>query len=135
MKKFDYLFFSIICFSIIVSTVSLGLVLESNDKFENINKNFQGMVEANFNIQINNMIKSCMQDYRITINEGSSIVNAMNERTRCLSYADVAEKIYNYQQFGTEPFFSDEEIKIVEQIAYLDKFPLVERLPQTNSTD
>lgn len=136
MKKFDYLFTSIIIYAIIVSTASLGMSIESNEKFQNINENFQSIIESNFKLQMNTMVKDCIQDFEIEINFGAEYIDALNQRTRCLTQIDVAEKIFAYQQYGIDPNFTDKEMEFVERVANQNSFPLLEELraTTTNST-
>lgn len=132
------LIFGLLAISSIVVSISLVIVVvDHNNKFDNVNINFQKMVQSNFEVQMNHMIYNCIQDYKMNTLTMEELVNAINERTTCLLRMDVAEKIFNYQINGIQPQFTEAELKIVERIASQNQFPIIDelRLSTTNSTD
>jgi hypothetical protein len=133
MKKFDYLFTSIIIFAIIVSSISFGMTLEANEKLDNVNTNFQNMKEIFFQNQIGNQKYNCLQDFDIRESNDIEYIKNLNQKTQCLMKIDVSLKIYKYQELGIEPTFSDNEVAYIENILTQTNVPIFEQMLQFKS--
>lgn len=130
MKKFDYLFVAIIILSIGVSSVSFGLVLQAEEKFENINQNVQSIKESFFTNQVGNQRYNCLQDFEIGIAKEVIINENMNKRTECMMKVDVSMKIFQYKEYGLEPSFKDSEITYLESVLRTNDVPVFDEMLQ-----
>ncbi|MCV0393713.1 MAG: hypothetical protein K5790_10565 [Nitrosopumilus sp.] len=130
MSKLTYFVVGTVTISVLVSLISIGLVMDANQKFENVNTNFQNMKEMFFQNQLGNQQYNCIQDFEIRNALDVGITDSMNQRSECLMKIDVSKKIYQYQEFGIEPVFNDKEIRYIETILTQTNVPIFEQMLQ-----
>jgi hypothetical protein len=136
MSKINYFVIPMVIIAFLISVISIGFVVDTNQKFENIDTNFQNLKKVFFQNQFGNQQYDCFQDFEIRNALDVTMVDNINERSGCMMKVNVSKKIYQYQEFGTEPNFSKSEIQYLETVLTQTNVPIFEQMLQfRNGTD